>query len=205
MAATGEVDYVCDGERLFAVKNGVPMMGRVVGSGCASTAVVGCFAAVSGATRRLVLAALFAGLGVLFSSFAVPVGASRVFPFQHAVKAVAGVLLGPWWAAGSALVTATLRFSLGTGSVFAFPGSPFGALAVGFAYRLLRRDEAALFEPVGTVLIGATLGAVLISPSLGAAGGGLIALMAAFALSSVSGAVIGYVVLQALRRSGYAG
>ena len=147
------------------------------------------------------LAALFAGLGVLLSSFAVPVGASRVFPFQHTINAVAGVLLGPWWAAGSALVTATLRFSLGTGSIFAFPGSPFGALAVGFAYRLLRRDEAALFEPVGTVLVGATLGAVLISPSLGAAGG-LVALMIAFALSSIPGAAIGYAVLKVLRRSG---
>jgi energy coupling factor transporter S component ThiW len=158
-----------------------------------------------GGARPLVLAALFAGLGVLLSSFAVPVGASRVFPFQHAINAVAGVLLGPWWAAGSALVTATLRFSLGTGSLFAFPGSPFGALAVGLGYRLLRRDEAALFEPVGTVLLGATLGAVLISPLLGAAGGGLIALMAAFALSSIPGAVIGYVILKALRRSGQVG
>ena len=147
------------------------------------------------------LAALFAGLGVLLSSFAVPVGASRVFPFQHTINAVAGVLLGPWWAAGSALVTATLRFSLGTGSIFAFPGSPFGALAVGFAYRLLRRDEAALFEPVGTVLVGATLGVVLISPSLGAASG-LVALMIAFALSSIPGAAIGYAVLKVLRRSG---
>ena len=147
------------------------------------------------------LAALFAGLGVLLSSFAVPVGASRVFPFQHTINAVAGVLLGPWWAAGSALVTATLRFSLGTGSIFAFPGSPFGALAVGFAYRLLRRDEAALFEPVGTVLVGATLGVVLIPPSLGAASG-LVALMIAFALSSIPGAAIGYAVLKVLRRSG---
>ena len=161
--------------------------------------------AADGATRRLVLAALFAGLGVLLSSFALPVGASRVFPFQHAINAVAGVLLGPWWAAGSALVTATLRFSVGTGSVFAFPGSPFGALAVGLAYRFVRRDEAALFEPVGTVLLGATLGAALISPFLGAAGGGLISLMAAFALSSIPGAIIGYVVLKALRRSGPAG
>ena len=161
--------------------------------------------AAGGVTRKLVLAALFAGLGVLLSSFAVPVGAARVFPFQHAINAVAGVLLGPWWAAGSALVTATLRFSIGTGSLFAFPGSPFGALAVGFAYRFLRRDEAALFEPVGTVLVGATLGAVLISPFLGAAGGGLVALMVAFALSSVPGAVIGYVLLKALRRSGHAG
>ena len=47
VAATGEVDSVCDGRRLFAVKNGHPLMGRIVGSGCASTAVVGCFAAAS--------------------------------------------------------------------------------------------------------------------------------------------------------------
>ncbi len=156
-------------------------------------------------TRKLVLAALFAGLGVLLSSFAIPVGASRVFPFQHAINAVAGVLLGPWWAAGSALVTATLRFSIGTGSVFAFPGSPFGALAVGFAYRVLRRDEAALFEPVGTVFIGATLGALLISPMLGEAAGGLFFLMASFALSCIPGAIIGYLVLKILRRSGAVG
>lgn len=53
VAATGEVDYVCDGERLFAVKNGHPLMGRIVGSGCASTAVVGCFAAVSGGAETV--------------------------------------------------------------------------------------------------------------------------------------------------------
>jgi energy coupling factor transporter S component ThiW len=153
-------------------------------------------------TRKLVLAAIFAALGVFLSSFALPVVGARVFPFQHAINAVAGVVLGPWWAAGSALVTATVRVSIGTGSLFAFPGSPFGALAVGFAYLLLRRDEAALFEPVGTVLAGATLGALLISPFIGEAAGGLLALMVAFALSSIPGAIIGYLVLKALRRTG---
>ena len=155
----------------------------------------------SSATRKLVLAALFAGLGVLLSSFAIPVGGARVFPFQHTINAVAGILLGPWWAAGSALVTATIRVSIGTGSLFAFPGSPFGAIAVGLAYRFLRRDEAALFEPLGTVLVGATLGALLISPFLGEAAGGLFALMVAFALSSIPGAVIGYLVIKALRKT----
>ncbi len=153
-------------------------------------------------TRKLVLAGIFAALGVFLSSFALPVVGARVFPFQHAINAVAGVLLGPWWAAGSALVTATIRVSIGTGTLFAFPGSPFGALAVGLAYRFLRRDEAAFFEPVGTVLLGATLGALLISPFIGEAAGGLFALMVAFALSSVPGAVIGYLVLKALRRAG---
>lgn len=153
-------------------------------------------------TRKLVLAAVFAALGVMLSGFAIPVIGAKVFPFQHAINAVAAVILGPWWAAGSALVTATLRVSLGTGSLFAFPGSPFGALVVGCVYLWLRRDEAALFEPFGTVFIGATLGALLISPFIGPAAGGLLALMIAFALSSIPGAIIGYLVLKALRRTG---
>lgn len=157
------------------------------------------------ATRTLVLAALFAATGVLLSWFAVPVGGARVLPIQHAINAIAGVVLGPWWAAGSALVTATFRFALGTGSIFAFPGSPFGAIAVGLAYMLIKRDEAAFFEPVGTVFVGATLGALLISPFIGEAAGGFVALAVSFALSSITGAVAGYLVLKALRRAGVLG
>ncbi|QYJ15829.1 Hydroxyethylthiazole kinase [Rubrobacter xylanophilus DSM 9941] len=48
VAATGPVDYVCGGGRALAVENGHPLLGRVVGSGCASTAVIGCFAAAAG-------------------------------------------------------------------------------------------------------------------------------------------------------------
>jgi hydroxyethylthiazole kinase len=48
--ATGPTDYVSGAGRTLAVANGHPLMGRVVGSGCASTAVAGCFAAVSGAS-----------------------------------------------------------------------------------------------------------------------------------------------------------
>ncbi len=58
VAATGEIDYVSDGERTLAVSNGHPLMGRVVGSGCASTAVVGCFAATGGADTETVAHAL---------------------------------------------------------------------------------------------------------------------------------------------------
>ncbi len=154
-------------------------------------------------TRKLTLAGLFAALAVLLSLFAVPVGGARVLPFQHAINAVAGVMLGPWWAAGSALVSAGLRISFGLGTPFALVGSPFGAIAVGLVYRFWRRDEAALFEPVGTVLVGAPLGAIMISPflDLGAAGG-TVALMISFALSSIPGAILGYVLLKALRRAG---
>lgn len=147
------------------------------------------------------LAGLFAALGVSLGLLSVPVGGARVFPFQHAINAFAGVALGPWWAAGSALVTATLRFFTGTGSIFAFPGSPFGALAVGLAYRALKRDAAAFAEPFGTVLLGASLGALVFAPLAGLSGatGGFLVLAGSFALSSITGAIIGYVLLRALR------
>jgi hydroxyethylthiazole kinase len=58
VAATGETDYVSDGEQTLAVSNGHALMGRVVGSGCASTATVGCFAAVGGADAETVAYAL---------------------------------------------------------------------------------------------------------------------------------------------------
>jgi hydroxyethylthiazole kinase len=58
VAATSETDYVSDGERTLAVENGHPLMGRVVGLGCASTAVVGCFAAARGGDPETVAGAL---------------------------------------------------------------------------------------------------------------------------------------------------
>lgn len=45
VAVTGEVDYVTDGVRLWAVNGGHPMMTRVVGTGCALSAVVTAFCA----------------------------------------------------------------------------------------------------------------------------------------------------------------
>lgn len=57
-AATGKTDYVSDGGVTLAVENGHALMGRVVGSGCASTAVAGCFAAVGEGDAETVAAAL---------------------------------------------------------------------------------------------------------------------------------------------------
>lgn len=51
---TGESDIVTDGKITCLVKNGHPMMTRVVGTGCMAASVIGAFAAVE---RDLVLAA----------------------------------------------------------------------------------------------------------------------------------------------------
>lgn len=58
VTATGQTDYVSDGDRLLAVENGATLMGRIVGSGCASTATVGAFVAVAGANVETVAGAL---------------------------------------------------------------------------------------------------------------------------------------------------
>jgi len=63
VAATGETDYVSDGSRTLAITNGHPLMSRVVGSGCASTAVVGCFAAGTGRADLETVAAALAYFG----------------------------------------------------------------------------------------------------------------------------------------------
>lgn len=148
--------------------------------------------------RRLVLAAMFAAIATLLGPLSIPVGPTRVAPLQHTVNAIAGVMLGPWYAAAAALVTATLRYNLHMGSIFAFPGSPFGALVVGYAYRWWRTDLAALTEPIGTGLIGATVAALAFQPFVGSHHT-VWWFQAAFLSSSIPGAVLGYIVLKMLR------
>ncbi|MEI2602629.1 hydroxyethylthiazole kinase [Erwinia aphidicola] len=48
IAVTGEVDFVTDGRRTLSVSGGSPLMTRVVGTGCALSAVVAGFAALPG-------------------------------------------------------------------------------------------------------------------------------------------------------------
>lgn len=152
--------------------------------------------------RRVILAGLFAAVAVVLSTVgAIPIGPTKILPFQHMVNAVAGVLLGPWWAAASALVAAAVRNLLGIGTVFAFPGSPFGAVVVGLAYRAVRRDWAALLEPLGTGPIGATLAALVVAPLAGHALGWA-TLQYLFLASSIPGAILGFVALKALRAAG---
>jgi hydroxyethylthiazole kinase len=46
LAITGPVDLITDGRRIFRVMNGHQMMGRVTGTGCTATAIIGAFLAV---------------------------------------------------------------------------------------------------------------------------------------------------------------
>ncbi|MDQ7842323.1 MAG: energy coupling factor transporter S component ThiW [Armatimonadota bacterium] len=154
--------------------------------------------------RRLVLSALFAALPVVFSFVpgAIPVAGAKVLPWQHMVNAIAGVLVGPWYAAVSATIAAILRNALGVGTLLAFPGGIPGALVVGFAYRYWKREWTGLLEPLGTGPVGATIGALLVAPALMGRAIPLAALLPAFLASSIPGAVLGVIVLKVLQRAG---
>jgi hydroxyethylthiazole kinase len=58
LAVTGPTDWVTDGERLIRVQNGHEMMGRITGSGCTATALIGAFLAVNNDPLSAVVGAL---------------------------------------------------------------------------------------------------------------------------------------------------
>ena len=157
-------------------------------------------------TRKIAQAAVLAATAVALSPLSLPIGPTRVYPAQHMINGVGGVLLGPWYAMLVALIAAVVRNALGTGTIFAFPGGIPGALIVGLVHRYLwRRDYAALTEPVGTAC-GAVISALLVAPLAFQLGFiksilALEAFVVAFLISSVPGSILGLTALLVIRRS----
>jgi hydroxyethylthiazole kinase len=58
VVVTGAVDVVADATGVIRVKNGDPLMARVVGTGCMAASVIGAFAAVEADARRAAASAL---------------------------------------------------------------------------------------------------------------------------------------------------
>lgn len=153
-------------------------------------------------TRKLALAAVLTALSVVLGSLSIPIGVTKVAPSQHMINAIAGILLGPWYAVIMAFMTATIRVGLGVGTIYAYPGSIFGGLVVGLVYRYIKKtDYAALTEPLGTVVIGATLSALVVSPLMGGSAT-LYFFWLAFAASCIPGSILGLMIIKLLRRSG---
>ncbi len=152
--------------------------------------------------KKSALSVVLMAVAVVLSPFYFPVGTTKCFPVQHMINAIAGVLLGPWYAASMALATGIIRNTLGLGTIYAFPGGIPGALVVGLFHKYMKHvDLAALTEPLGTVAIGATISALIVAPWQGHALT-LSFFWIAFAVSSIPGSALGFVTLKALRRTG---
>ncbi len=156
------------------------------------------------ATRKVAQAVILTAIAVAFSPFFIPVGPTKVFPAQHMVNVLGGVLLGPWYAMAVAAAAGIIRISLGTGTVFAFPGGMIGAFLCGLVFRYTRNIYlAALGEIFGTGILGAITSTLIVAPLLLHKTMGWAALIMPFLASTVAGSIIGVLGLLALQRAGY--
>lgn len=160
-------------------------------------------------SKRVATAGIFIAVGLVLS-FLNPFAYFTIFgtkinPFVHFINAITGVLIGLSFSCVTALGIAILRFALGIGTIHAFWGGVSGAIIVGTTAHILRKkcpkhvELAALTEPIGTIFIGGTI-AQLIIPLGGIEG--LFIYWGLFAMSSIPGCILGYLMLIALKRAG---
>jgi energy coupling factor transporter S component ThiW len=108
--------------------------------------------------KKLTLAGMLSALGVVCSTFYIPIGIAKCFPIQHLINVVCAILLGPFYGVLCAFTTSLIRNLLGTGTPLAFLGSMIGALIAGIAYQKTKKIyAAALGEIFGTGIIGSLL------------------------------------------------
>lgn len=163
-------------------------------------------------SKRIALSSFLIALGVVLSIFPgpIPIGPTKVFPFQHMINVISGILFGPINAGIIAFTIGILRISIGTGTIFAIPGGVPGALIVGFVYHYIRKSNVVSFtEPIGTA-IGALISALLVVPIIGGPSMppflGITTqwqlFLIYFSMSSIPGSIIGFFIMAVLRRVG---
>jgi len=164
-------------------------------------------------TRELVLSSMLTALVVALSPIYFVWGPTKALPWQHMVNVVAGIMLGPFWAAIVAFLAGTIRIALGTGTIFAYPGGIPGGLVVGLTYRLLtgifkRRRTAlvisSLTEPLGTCGVGGAITWYLMDPLMGGAFrvkfGAFLYFAAGWLVSSIIGTALGLLIVLSFER-----
>ncbi|CRK80877.1 energy coupling factor transporter S component ThiW [Neobacillus massiliamazoniensis] len=152
-------------------------------------------------TYKLTLTAMMIAIGTISSNlFYIPIGFTKVFPVQHFLNVISAVLLGPYYAVAQAFCVSLLRNMMGTGSIFAFPGSMVGALLASLLYWKTKKIYFAFIgEVVGTGIIGAILCYPLATLFLGQKAT-LFGFIPLFIFSSFAGALLGFVILTVFLR-----
>ncbi|RLE65970.1 MAG: energy coupling factor transporter S component ThiW [Thermoprotei archaeon] len=159
---------------------------------------------------KLTLAAILTAMGVAIAPFLwFPFLTAKAYPGQHMINVLAGILLGPWWAMLVAFLIGMIRINLGIGTIYAIPGGIPGAFIVGVFYQILKKlkakpEIAAFTEPLGTVFIGGTLSVYIVAPMIGHSQmiGALIPVWIVFGASSFSGSVLGFILIEVLKKIG---
>ncbi|WP_449540235.1 energy coupling factor transporter S component ThiW [Ferdinandcohnia sp. Marseille-Q9671] len=147
-------------------------------------------------TLKLTLTAMFVAIGTITSHlFSIPIGFTKVFPMQHFINVLSAVILGPAYAVLQAFSVALLRNMLGTGSLFAFPGSMIGAFLAAYLYSKTKKASMAMTgEIVGTGLLGAMACYPIATLILGQ-DAALFGFVPSFIFSSLVGSIFGFVIV----------
>lgn len=153
-------------------------------------------------TRLLTMMAVFVAIGTLGSQFLwFPAGIAKAYPVQHAVNVISAIMLGPGPAVGIAFMIGLLRNMLGIGSLLAFPGGMIGAFLAGYLYKKFHQNGWAVTgEVIGTGII-ASLFAVPFSKILMGNAVGALFFIPSFAVSSVSGSIIGWLIVSRVKQA----
>jgi len=165
----------------------------------------------SSRNKRIATSAIFVGVGLILSYINVfayfEIVGSKINPYAHLINGMMGVLVGLSLACTTALAIAILRFTLGIGSILAFPGGISGAVIAGTIGYVLRKkkpeyvDYAALTDPLGTVFIGGTLADFFLPLQGVPTIEGIVFWWGLFALSCIPGSILGFVILKILKKA----
>ncbi len=154
-------------------------------------------------TKKLVLTALFAAVSIAGSSLSFPIFGAKCAPVQHTVNILAAVFLGPYLALASAFCSSLIRNMLGMGTIFAFPGSMFGAFLAGLLYERFRLLYFAYIgELCGTAIIGAICSYPIAYFIMGNSEVAIFSFVIPFLISSAGGTIIAVVITKTMEKTG---
>ena len=152
--------------------------------------------------KKLAVAALLCAVAVAGSTLSFPVFGSKCAPVQHMVNILFAVFLGPWYGLAGAFTSSLLRNLMSLGSLMAFPGSMFGALLCGLAYKACPKLPVAYVgEVFGTGILGGLASYPIAAFVMGNTKAALFTFVPSFLVSTAVGAAISVLVLSALKRT----
>lgn len=153
-------------------------------------------------TLKMTVTAMLVAVGTITSHlFSIPIGFTKVFPMQHFINVLSAVILGPGYAVLQAFSVSLLRNMLGTGSLFAFPGSMIGAFLAAYLFSKTKKLSMALTgEVVGTGILGAIACYPLATVFMGQ-DAALFGFVPSFIFSSIAGAIFGFVILNIVMKN----
>lgn len=156
-------------------------------------------------TKKLCIAGVLCAVAVVGSFISFPVLGSKCAPVQHMVNIICAVVLGPGYGVCVAFAASLIRNLLGLGSLMAFPGSMFGALLCGLAYRFKKNIPLTLIAEVfGTAVLGGLCAYPVAIFFMGVDGGkgAFYAYIIPFLISTAAGAILSGILLGAVKRTG---